>query len=109
MGTKQTYRLLGSFVYFPQGKGIALRIQADGEVAHAWYGGFLFADGSTELLDFRRCLADRWHADVIGDRLLRMHPWHHAAIGRGLWTTGIDMPVVVDGSRQLANFRPNID
>lgn len=74
------YWLLRSFVHLPQRKGIALRIQADGKVAHPRYSGLRFADRPAEFLDLRRCLGNRWDTDIVRDRLLRVHARHHTAI-----------------------------
>ena len=100
----QCFQLLGPLVHFPQGKGISLCIQANDKVAHAGNGRLGFTEGSTKFFDLRRCFSDRRNADVVRDRLLRVHPGHQAAIGRGVVAAGVDVPIVLDRSRQLGKL-----
>jgi len=57
-GAKSDRLLLGSIVHFPQGEGIALGIQANGEVAHTGYSRLGLTDCSTEFFNLGRRFTD---------------------------------------------------
>ena len=48
----------------------------------------------------------RCHANIFRNRLVWMHPRHHASIRAVLLAARIDMPIFIDGGWQLLKFPP---
>src|SRR6516164_2653948 len=81
-------------ISFPQGEHVALRILANGEIAHLWHGGLWLVDLSPKFLHLHHSSCHGLDRDVVRDRVLRTHPRHQGSIGRGVVSAGVDMPVI---------------
>src|SRR5438094_10141793 len=84
-----------------------------GKVAHLRHGRFRHADFTAEFLDFFGKFSDGIHADVVGNRLLRLFTGHQCAIWRIVGAASIDVPVIASPgkwidlpAKQIAVTRP---
>src|SRR5437016_11469135 len=87
-------RLPCSFVHFPEGERVVLRVLANNEVAHLRHRRFGQADLAAEFLDLCRGFVHRGHSDIVGDRLFRVLACHQSTVTRPVSAAGVDVPVI---------------
>src|SRR4029450_6883074 len=87
-----SFRLFRVRTALPKSERVALRVLADGKIAHLRNGCFRHADLATEPLDFLGELGYRIHAHVIDHWLLWLFAFLDPAVGRIVAATSINVP-----------------
>src|SRR5262249_10212751 len=68
-------------IHFPKGERVGLRILADGEITHPRNRCLWFANAASQFFHFRHEGGDGRHADIAGDGVGGMHPFHQTTVG----------------------------